>query len=154
MIQFRLITVVFLAAYLSSCQKCERDGAKVAEKAGEDSSAQEAPVGEVTELQITDTQEGAGKVAENGMTVDVHYVGTLVSGQKFDSSRDRDQPFSFKLGAGQVIKGWEQGVVGMKVGGKRSLVIPPALAYGEQGAGGVIPPNATLKFEIELLEVK
>jgi len=88
-----------------------------------------------------------------GHRVSVHYTGRLLTGRKFDSSLDRGQPFSFLLGGGQVIKGWDQGVAGMKVGGKRKLTIPPNLGYGARGAGGVIPPNATLLFEVELLGV-
>lgn len=97
-------------------------------------------------------QAGTGVEAKNGDTVTVDYVGTLTTGQKFDASRDHGQPFSFPLGAGQVIKGWDQGVVGMKVGEKRRLTIPPALGYGANGAGP-IPPNSTLIFEIELLKL-
>jgi FKBP-type peptidyl-prolyl cis-trans isomerase len=105
-------------------------------------------------LQYTDDQIGTGAEATTGKTAVVHYTGWLMDGTKFDSSVDRNQPFSFPLGAGQVIKGWDEGVVGMKVGGKRTLIIPPALGYGARGAGGVIPPNATLKFEVQLLDVK
>jgi FKBP-type peptidyl-prolyl cis-trans isomerase len=105
-------------------------------------------------LKFTDDQVGTGTEARKGKTVSVHYTGWLLDGTKFDSSRDRNQPFSFPLGQGQVIKGWDEGVAGMKVGGKRTLVIPPDLGYGTRGAGGVIPPNATLKFEVELLDVK
>ena len=105
-------------------------------------------------LKYTDDQVGTGAVATAGKTAVVHYTGWLLDGTKFDSSRDRNQPFSFPLGAGQVIKGWDEGVVGMKVGGKRTLIVPPALGYGARGAGGVIPPNATLKFEVELLDVR
>ena len=105
-------------------------------------------------LKITDDQLGTGTEAQAGKTVSVHYTGWLLDGTKFDSSKDRNQPFSFPLGRGQVIKGWDEGVAGMKVGGKRTLVIPPDLGYGARGAGGVIPPNATLKFEVELLDVK
>jgi FKBP-type peptidyl-prolyl cis-trans isomerase FkpA len=105
-------------------------------------------------LKYTDDQVGTGAVATPGKTAVVHYTGWLLDGTKFDSSRDRNQPFSFPLGAGQVIKGWDEGVAGMKVGGKRTLIVPPALGYGARGAGGVIPPNATLKFEVELLDVR
>ena len=96
---------------------------------------------------------GKGDAAEPGSDVLVHYVGWLESGQQFDSSRARRDPLDFALGAGDVIKGWDQGIPGMRVGGKRKLVIPPALAYGEHGCGGVIPPQATLVFEVDLLEV-
>ena len=105
-------------------------------------------------LTITDLTLGEGAEAAAGQTVVVHYRGTLENGKQFDASYDRVTPFSFPLGAGRVIKGWDEGVQGMKVGGKRTLVIPPDLAYGSRGAGGVIPPDATLIFEVELLDVK
>ena len=105
-------------------------------------------------LKITELAIGEGAEASSGQTVVVHYRGTLEDGQQFDASYDRGTPFSFPLGAGRVIKGWDEGVVGMKVGGKRKLIIPSDLAYGSRGAGGVIPPNATLIFEVELLDVK
>jgi FKBP-type peptidyl-prolyl cis-trans isomerase len=104
-------------------------------------------------LQYWDIVAGTGATATSGSTVKVHYSGFLTSGQKFDSSRDRGEPFSFPLGQGQVIKGWDEGVAGMKVGGQRQLRIPPQLGYGAEGAGGVIPPNATLIFDVELLGV-
>lgn len=110
-----------------------------------------------TGLQITDVQPGTGAEAKKGQTVTVHYTGWLYNngqqGAKFDSSRDRNDPFQFPLGAGMVIKGWDEGVAGMKVGGQRTLIIPPEMGYGARGAGGVIPPNATLKFDVELLGV-
>lgn len=105
------------------------------------------------DLQIKDLTVGTGAEAVEGAEVSVHYTGWLMDGTKFDSSLDRGEPFSFTPGAGMVIAGWEKGVVGMKVGGKRELVIPPEMGYGAEGAGGVIPPNATLKFQIELLGV-
>jgi peptidylprolyl isomerase len=109
-------------------------------------------------LQINDTVEGTGASPKTGQTCVMHYTGWLyqdgVKGKKFDSSVDRGQPFEFTIGVGQVIKGWDEGVLTMKVGGKRSLIIPAALGYGARGAGGVIPPNATLLFDVELLGVK
>ncbi|HID46910.1 MAG TPA: FKBP-type peptidyl-prolyl cis-trans isomerase [Chromatiaceae bacterium] len=104
-------------------------------------------------LKYDDLEEGTGTEAVAGTQVTVHYTGWLVDGSKFDSSLDRNQPFQFALGQGQVIRGWDEGVQGMKVGGKRKLTIPSELGYGAAGAGGVIPPNATLVFEVELLEV-
>ncbi|MBM3818180.1 MAG: FKBP-type peptidyl-prolyl cis-trans isomerase [Acidimicrobiia bacterium] len=115
----------------------------------------------VTELMKTDVRAGEGTEATSGRVVTVHYTGWLYNegatdrkGTTFDSSRDRNEPFSFRLGAGEVIPGWDQGVAGMKVGGQRTLTIPPQLGYGARGAGGVIPPNATLVFDVELLGVK
>ncbi len=107
-----------------------------------------------TKLEIKDEVVGTGKEAKTGSVVSVHYTGTLMNGTEFDSSRKTGKPFDFPLGGGQVIKGWDQGVVGMKVGGKRKLVIPSDLAYGESGSPPTIPPNAPLKFDVELLDVK
>ncbi len=118
------------------------------------------PASNITDLVKTDVKVGTGAEASAGHEVNVHYTGWLYDekapehkGPKFDSSRDRGTPFAFTLGAGQVIPGWDQGVAGMKVGGQRTLVIPPALGYGARGAGNVIPPNATLVFDVELLGV-
>lgn len=123
---------------------------------GENITDESEKMGETTNtnLKIEDLIVGTGTEATSGKTVTVHYTGTLTDGTKFDSSKDRGEPFEFNLGAGDVIQGWDLGVVGMKIGGKRKLTIPPELGYGAQGAGGVIPPNSTLIFEVELLGVK
>lgn len=105
-------------------------------------------------LKYVEIAEGTGETPAPGQTVSVHYTGTLENGKKFDSSRDRNQAFEFQIGEGQVIKGWDEGLSTMKVGGRRKLIIPAELGYGARGAGGVIPPNATLIFEVELLKVK
>lgn len=112
------------------------------------------PITTKSGLQYLDMEEGQGAVAVAGRTVTVHYTGTLRGGKKFDSSLDRDEPFTFELGAGRVIKGWDEGVAGMRIGGKRKLIIPPELGYGSRGAGSVIPPGATLFFDVELLGVE
>ena len=122
------------------------------------SSTQEPSTSDMTTttsgLQYQDIEIGAGSIAETGDIVSVHYTGWLESGKKFDSSLDRGDPFEFTIGAGEVIKGWEEGITGMKVGGKRRLVIPPDLSYGSSGVSGIIPPNATLIFEVELLTIE
>ncbi len=119
------------------------------------------PGGRIPELQRIDQRDGSGAVAAAGTDVTVHYTGWLYDektanrrGEKFDSSVERNEPFTFLLGAGRVIRGWDEGVAGMRVGGKRVLMIPPELGYGRKGAGGVIPPNGSLVFEVELLDVK
>jgi len=117
-------------------------------------AAEDAMVKTPSGLQYADLVVGKGREAHAGETATVHYTGTLLEGSKFDSSKDRNQPFSFRLGAGHVIKGWDEGVEGMKIGGTRKLVIPPQLGYGARGAGSAIPPNATLIFIVELLDLR
>jgi peptidylprolyl isomerase len=132
----------------------------VAMTSDDTASAQPAakPITTSSGLQIIDTKVGAGASPRQNQTAVVHYTGWLyengAKGQKFDSSVDRGQPFEFPVGAGRVIKGWDEGVASMKIGGKRTLIVPPQLGYGARGAGGVIPPNATLMFDVELLGVK
>lgn len=146
---------------LSGCTKKEnapatQDAATTTHSAMTNNAAAPADASKgapVTELKIEELKAGTGAEAKPGQPVSVHYTGWLTDGKKFDSSLDRGQPFKFQLGAGQVIPGWDKGVAGMKVGGKRKLTIPPQMGYGERGAGGVIPPNATLVFEVELLGV-
>jgi FKBP-type peptidyl-prolyl cis-trans isomerase FkpA len=146
-----MVAVVVASAMLAACNQTstETDTTKPMAESG------------ITSLQIADPTPGTGAEARPGMTVRVHYTGWLYEaaapdkkGKKFDSSKDRNEPFEFPLGAGQVIEGWDRGVSGMKVGGSRVLTIPPALGYGARGAGGAIPPNATLLFEVELLGVR
>ncbi len=147
-----LIAVVALALPLSAREKAV--GAKPAAEKRKESKVTTTPSG----LKYEDVKVGTGAEPKSGQTCSVHYTGWLyqngVKGKKFDSSVDRGQPFQFPVGQGRVIRGWDEGVLSMKVGGKRNLIISPDLGYGAQGAGGVIPPNATLFFEVELLGVK
>jgi FKBP-type peptidyl-prolyl cis-trans isomerase FkpA len=147
------MTLVLLLTGLMAISGCKADSKQ--------SIKEMAMSKDVTQLIIKDTQLGQGREAEAGFNVTVHYTGWLYDpsqsdgkGRKFDSSLDRHEPFVFFLGGGQVIQGWDQGFAGMKVGGKRTLIIPPEMGYGARGAGGVIPPNATLLFEVELLDIK
>jgi FKBP-type peptidyl-prolyl cis-trans isomerase FkpA len=152
--------VVLLAGlifWVSACAKKETQNQAEPAGGAPSAAAPAASTGIVTTssgLQYQVLKEGNGAVAKAGQTVSVHYTGWLTDGKKFDSSVDRGQPFQFPLGGGQVIKGWDEGVAGMKVGEKRKLTIPPGLGYGERGAGGVIPPNATLVFDVELLGIQ
>jgi peptidylprolyl isomerase len=159
--------VIFLsivsAAILTGCDSCSKEKAEPAPTAATSTTAPADAAAPATDaatapadqgtLQSTDLVEGSGAAAEDGKKLTVHYTGTLQDGTKFDSTVDRG-PFSFVLGSGLVIAGWDQGIKGMKVGGKRKLIIPPHLAYGSRSVGGVIPPNSTLVFEIELLKVE
>ncbi len=165
----RIGVVVFAASgvwalsSITACTKCSKTGDNASTQQGQSpadtvgggqaSSGQPATAG-IGQLEIIEITPGSGADAADGKRVTVHYTGTLENGTKFDSSLDRNVPFSFTLGQGQVIAGWDQGVKGMKVGGKRKLIIPPQLGYGEKGVGGVIPPNAKLLFEVELLKVE
>jgi FKBP-type peptidyl-prolyl cis-trans isomerase len=145
------LSVVFGVA--SGCGSADKSSTTSATSTSSPMKVSGQPTTTASGLQYWDVVVGTGAMAAPGNTVKVHYSGFLATGQKFDSSRDRGEPFSFPLGAGQVIKGWDEGVAGMKVGGQRQLRIPPALGYGAAGAGGAIPPNATLIFDVELLEV-
>lgn len=140
-------------SFFAACTKKESATDPAAQTPTDESSETATAQTGVTELKIEEMTEGDGQAAKEGDTVSVHYTGWLTDGTEFDSSHKRNQPFEFKLGAGQVIPGWDKGIQGMKVGGKRKLTIPPAMAYGERGAGP-IPPNSTLVFEVELLNVK
>lgn len=152
-----LVAVAFLAYHYWWLPKEETKQSEPRLELGaieEETETGEAVEGKTQGLNIEVLQEGAGEEAKNGDKVSVHYTGTLEDGTKFDSSLDRDQPFTFTLGGGEVIKGWDLGVLGMKVGEKRKLTIPPELGYGERGTpGGPIPPNAVLIFEVELLGI-
>ena len=152
MTRFTIAIIAIIALAVLVFAGCEKQPAadQAADQAPPPAAAVEA---KAPGLVIEDTKVGAGAAAKTGDTVTVHYTGRLTDGTKFDSSLDRNAPFTFTLGAGQVISGWDQGVVGMKVGGKRKLTIPPDLAYGDRGIGP-IPPRSTLVFDIELLAVK
>lgn len=158
---FLIIIAVAGGIFVASSNKSEQNlplesstpSATITGVLGEISSPSASPSME-NKLVIVDETVGTGDAAVNGKKVTVNYVGTLTDGTKFDSSYDRNQPFTFTLGAGEVIKGWDQGVVGMKVGGKRKLTIPSGLAYGDAGVPGTIPAGATLIFEVELLKVE
>jgi FKBP-type peptidyl-prolyl cis-trans isomerase FkpA len=162
----RLIVSLLGILLITACQQqgeqqAEQQVEPQVEPQGETGMSDNAAGSEITELQIIDVVNGDGATAQAGQEVIVHYTGWLYDtsqpdnkGAKFDSSIDRGDPFSFPLGAGRVIKGWDQGTAGMQIGGKRILVIPPDMGYGARGAGGVIPPNATLMFEVELLEIR
>jgi FKBP-type peptidyl-prolyl cis-trans isomerase len=153
--QFALVLTLFVALGVASgCGNTNKSGTPGATSAFSPTKVNGQPTTTASGLQYWDITVGTGATAVAGNTVKVHYTGFLTNGEKFDSSHDRAEPFSFPLGAGQVIKGWDEGVAGMKVGGKRQLRIPAELGYGASGAGGVIPPNATLIFDVELLEVK
>ena len=129
------------------------EGAKLSQQVFPDTPDAQGFVTTKTGLKYKDFEVGQGQFPSPGRKVSVHYTGWLTNGQKFDSSVDRGQPFEFVLGASQVIKGWDEGVVTMRIGGKRRLIIPPQLGYGDRGAGGVIPPGATLVFDVQLLGV-
>ncbi len=151
----KLINILLAGACVLALNACK------AETSTSPTQEKTAMTASITALQKLDTQVGTGREAEPGFNVSVHYTGWLYDeaaegkkGKKFDSSVDRKEPFKFDLGAGQVIQGWDEGFAGMKIGGKRTLIIPAEMGYGARGAGGVIPPNATLIFDVELLDVK
>ena len=152
--QFALTLTLFaILGVASACGTTNKSSTPGTTSASSPMKANGQPTTTASGLKYWDIVVGTGATAVAGNTVKVHYSGFLTSGEKFDSSRDRGEPFSFPLGAGQVIKGWDDGVAGMKVGGQRQLRIPPELGYGVAGAGGAIPPNATLIFDVELLGV-
>jgi len=149
---FSLIGVILIVLMISGCVKgANNEGADI-DAPNEENVEEQVVVEPETTLQVEIIQKGTGdRQVEQNDVISVHYVGTLTDGSKFDSSIDRGEPFTFTVGIGQVIKGWDQGTQGMKVGEKRKLTIPANLAYGEQGSGAVIPPNSTLIFEVELV---
>lgn len=157
MVNMKKLNTLIAALCFLTLNACQAESGKVADNNKEMTEMTQ----NITELEKKDTLVGAGREAEIGFNVSVHYTGWLYDesaedkkGVKFDSSVDRGEPFNFDLGAGQVIQGWDQGFEGMKIGGKRTLIIPSDMGYGARGAGGVIPPNAALIFDVELLDVK
>ncbi len=147
-------TALLITALISSCYLTTAQAADASTSSLSTIKKASKPMTTESGLIYEDITKGTGATAQAGQMVSVHYTGWLTNGTKFDSSKDRNQAFNFSLGAGQVIRGWDEGVAGMQVGGVRKLTIPPQLGYGARGAGGVIPPNATLVFEVELLGVK
>jgi peptidylprolyl isomerase len=147
-IRTSLVVVAVVTAICSVSVMAAQEQPRAKEK-----TAAAKPVTTASGLKYTDVKVGSGASPVKGKQVKVHYTGTLENGKKFDSSVDRNEPFTFVIGVGQVIAGWDEGVMSMKVGGKRKLIIPSKLGYGAAGAGGVIPPNATLLFDVELLDV-
>lgn len=153
----KLIVLLLLAVAIAipACSQKEAKGSgETAPQTAQPAAVNAETIKTASGLAYQDVKPGTGAVPVSGKQVKVHYTGWLENGTKFDSSVDRGEPFVFPIGAGQVIPGWDEGVLSMKVGGKRRLIIPARLGYGEQGAGGVIPPNATLIFDVELLDVE
>ena len=148
-----IIVIVLVAIYFALPKDNSASSTSTAALSGANQNQQSATSFDIQGMKVEILQQGSGEGAKAGDYVTVNYVGTLEDGTKFDSSIDRGQPFSLTLGQGSVIQGWEMGLLGMKAGEKRKLTIPPELAYGSQGAGGVIPPNATIIFEIDLLTI-
>ncbi len=147
----KFIVLLLLIAAISIPACSQKEAKSTPDKGAAEVPTTAGAVKTASGLSYTDIVKGTGAAPVSGKEVTVHYTGTLENGKKFDSSVDRGQPFVFRIGAGEVIPGWDEGVISMRVGGKRRLVIPPQLGYGAAGAGGVIPPNATLIFDVELL---
>lgn len=150
----RCAVALVLMLPVSACERADRSASTAVNPATSGGNVDAKTETTASGLQYVDVKPGTGASPQKGQSVSVQYTGWLADGTKFDSSRDRNEPFSFRIGQGQVIKGWDEGVATMKIGGVRKLIIPPELGYGARGAGGVIPPNATLTFEVELLSVK
>ncbi|HBG06698.1 MAG: peptidylprolyl isomerase [Geobacteraceae bacterium GWC2_58_44] len=149
--KFIVLLLLVVAISIPACS--QKEAKPTPDKAAQTQAASSGAVNTASGLSYTDLVQGSGAAPTSGKSVTVHYTGWLEDGKKFDSSVDRGEPFAFRIGAGEVIPGWDEGVMSMRVGGKRKLVIPAQLGYGAAGAGGVIPPNATLIFEVELLAV-
>jgi FKBP-type peptidyl-prolyl cis-trans isomerase len=150
----RAVVICLLTLSIALLAQTKKPAKIPAKKADGPTAVSGKPVTTATGLQYWEIKKGTGKLAQASKTVSVHYTGWLTDGKEFDSSRDAGDPIQFQLGIGQVIKGWDEGIAGMKVGGKRQLRIPPALGYGARGFGSSIPPNATLVFDVELMDVK
>lgn len=150
--KFLVLLLLVAAIAIPACS--QKDAKGPAETAAVESHAVQGQVKTPSGLSYTDLVQGSGAQPVSGKSVKVHYTGWLENGTKFDSSLDHGQPFAFRIGTGEVIPGWDEGVMSMRVGGKRKLIVPAQLGYGASGAGGVIPPNATLIFEVELLDVE